>query len=89
MKDAIKEALAHLHKAQEEIQALSEPLRANRDTLVRAGMDSEAEGMALRFKEIETGLAGIQNAIGTLSIALGGKFISVEPQTLAHEFIPI
>ena len=86
MKDAMKEALGHLHRAKEEIQALSGPLRENRDTLVRAGLDDQTYALDSRIREIESGLAGIENAIGILSVALGGKVLKVEPASTEVTF---
>ena len=86
MKDAAIEARDHLRQAQEEILVISLPLRESRDELVRAGMDDEAEKLSHRIKEVESGLFGIQNAIGALNIALGGFVLNAEPAEYGHIF---
>jgi hypothetical protein len=87
MSDVLFAVREHLRQAQDAILAISLPLREVRDGLVRADEDGErVSNLTARISDVETGLFGIQNAIGELNAEFGGFTLRVDSASMAHEF---
>lgn len=74
-RNAIKERFAQLQAERKAITDVSYPLRQQRADILNKAR-AEAEALAVQFKEAEIGLFEIDQELGLLAKALGGRALS-------------